>query len=100
MNGVCEMTTTTALVGVVWEVQPQRQWQSEGMMLVERGTPRGLVSHALAARFAVVQTLGAQAPGGDVLQLHQPLALQAWGGRASPVPPHYQIGWVVPTSDN
>ena len=37
------MTTTTALVGVVWEVrQPQRPRQSEGMTLlvVERGTPR------------------------------------------------------------
>jgi len=35
-------TTTTALVGVVWEVWPQRQRrQSEGMTLpVERGTPR------------------------------------------------------------
>jgi len=81
---------TTALVRVVWEVRPQRQRQSEGMTLVvERGTPRGLISRALAARDAVVRTLGAQAPGGDVLQLHQPL-----------VSPHYQICCVVPTSDN
>ena len=116
MNGECVVmtTTTTALVGVVWEVRPQRQRQSEGMTcLVERGTPRGLISRALAARVAVVRTLlvvgaQAQAPGGDVLQLHQPQALQAaawvisrqlWGGRLRQVPLHYKIGGVVPTSN-
>ena len=57
MNGGCAVMTMTmtALVGVVWEVRFQRQWQSEGMvLLVERGTPRGLISRALAARVAVV----------------------------------------------
>ena len=80
MNGGCEMTTTTAPVGVVWEMRSQRQRQSEGVILVERGTHRGLISRDLAARVAVVRILlvvGAQAPGTGVLQLHQPLALQA-----------------------
>jgi len=79
MNEGCVVTTTTALIGVVWEVRPQQQWQSEGMTRpVERGTHRGLISRALAARVAVVRTLvvvAARAPAGDVLQLHQPLAL-------------------------
>ena len=41
-------------------------------LLVERGTPRRLISRALVTRVAVVRTLvvvGAQAPGGDVFQL-------------------------------
>ena len=102
--------TMTALVGVVWEVRPQQRRQSEGMTpLVEEGTPRGLISRALAARVAIVRTLGTQTPGGDVLRLHQPLALQAaawviprhlWGGQVSRVPLHYQICCVVPASDN
>ena len=79
MDEGCVMTTTTALVGVVWEVRPQQQRQSKGMTRpVEGGTPRGLISRALAARVAVVRTLAvvaARAPAGDVLRLHQPPAL-------------------------
>ena len=47
MNGGCVMMmmTTTALVGVgvVWGVRLQRQRQSEGVLLLERGTPQAQV---------------------------------------------------------
>ena len=38
-------------------------------LLVERGTPRGLIPRALVAGVRTLVVVGAQAPGGDVFQL-------------------------------